>query len=147
MTTESPAEFCERVGKLCEAATPGPWTAFTTSDSGAFHVSRLGESYGNVRGVCHLPPEPEWFPEKMKEPTKDNAEFIADARTSLPRALSIIRQQEAELAALREWKAKAMAAMTIADDLLSEYGDECFDLAAALSRGEHIPQDTKGNAT
>lgn len=102
-------KFVEETQEVCDKATPGPWTQADKNNTGAWWgrvpdnapeaVVIAGEpegSYDTPYAICctnddGLATENEVY----------DAAFIAAARTALPRALQIIREQAEEIQKLK----------------------------------------------
>ena len=112
MTTEQRA----RSRAICEKATAGPWTA-GRSDMLSYHGDGSGP-FKNVyapdpNGTIHLGERLDAIVceafDAVRVDCRDNAEFIAHARTALPAALDEIDRLEAEVERLRAEVAKHTA--------------------------------------
>lgn len=80
--TPTPEERAEW-GRLCEGATPGPWSAPT------IHQVR-SQFGGGMHPVCSI--DNQWGISRQHK----DAAFIAAARTALPRLLSALEEAEGE---------------------------------------------------
>jgi hypothetical protein len=104
-------------GKLCETATPEPWW----NESGVLHAKNPGVWTEDNQSCIHPAacPETYWLNGNVAQQAKD-ADFIAAARTALPRLLAEVERLAKELAeepkpatvtlqVSREWEIKAWA--------------------------------------
>lgn len=98
LTAGEIAEITER----CEAATSGKWTYDGMAYIWSSECSSDGYMIAEIRGTGYLTGKCGLSDDDANKIEDDNAEFIAHARTDLPRALATIAQQGAELDRLRE---------------------------------------------
>ena len=78
--------FIEEIKKRVEAATPGPWS--WCNDEEEIHSDSMQESSGDP---CHIV----YNMGPIRK--KDNAEFIAHARTDIPKLLALVEIYEKTL--------------------------------------------------
>lgn len=93
-------DFIRASREICDAATPGPWNAWTKDD--VFHDGLYRDLKKHKTGgitykakVCSFD---DFDEEDEPGQNEDNAAFIAHARTALPAALDIIESQQKQIA-------------------------------------------------
>ncbi len=90
------AEELREIAARAEAATAGPWTA-NEEKSSSYSVYKVPVAYGNaITGWGRV------------LQSREDATFIAHARTDIPRLLAHIDQQQAEIERLRQERARIL---------------------------------------
>jgi hypothetical protein len=110
-------------GKLCETATPEPWW----NESGVLHAKNPGVWTEDNQSCIHPAscPETYWLNGNVAQQDKD-ADFIAAARTALPRLLAEVERLEKELA---EAKACYVRGTAVIADFRGHLGRQIAKLA------------------
>ena len=118
----------------CEAATPGPWTAYNANEGTEYQPA-----WEVANDAFHNPPADEdapWIAVHLETGIKDDAEFIAHAREDVPALLAALASSRAEVERLTRENARltdvvdtAVAYVTEPEgsDLVPQYWHELDD--------------------
>lgn len=115
-------EEIEAIEKRAEAATPGPWRPETDDlrpdDGGLVVSSVLGPDGSDLASI-----NPDALLRRGVAEDRDDADFIAAARTDVPRLVKALRAE-------REANAKLIAVVTAARAMLDTWGEH-WDCSAS----------------